>query len=145
MTDIAASLGKIQLKKLDSLNEKRRSVVEQLNKIMFKNEWLSTLEVAEGDKSAHYGLPILIEDTAPFTRKDICHFLESKGIETRALMMGCLPDQPAFRNLEHRIVGDLKFSRVLRDKAFFIGCHPAIGKEKVKYLENVVNQFFNNL
>jgi CDP-6-deoxy-D-xylo-4-hexulose-3-dehydrase len=60
-------------------------------------------------------------------------------------MMGCLPDQPAFRDLNHRIVGDLSFSRVLRDQAFFIGCHPAIEESHLNHLEEVINNFYKNL
>ena len=107
MTDVAASMGRVQLSKLDFLNEKRREVVEKIVEIINKKEWLSTIVPREGDKSAHYGIPILIDSEAPFSRKEICVYLESKGIETRAMMMGCLPDQPAFRDLNHSNDGDL--------------------------------------
>ncbi len=142
MTDLAASLGRVQLSKLESLNSIRREVVKNIIKILLKKEWLSTLHVQEGDKSAHYGVPILLDNEAPFSRKDICVYLESNGIETRAMMMGCLPDQPAFRDLDHRIIGDLKFSRKLRDQAFFIGCHPALKKNHLVHLEEVLDNFY---
>ena len=142
MTDLAASLGRVQLSKLESLNSIRREVVKNIIKILLKKEWLSTLHVQEGDKSAHYGVPILLDNEAPFSRKDICVYLESNGIETRAMMMGCLPDQPAFRDLDHRIIGDLKFSRKLRDQAFFIGCHPALKKSHLEHLEEVLDNFY---
>jgi CDP-6-deoxy-D-xylo-4-hexulose-3-dehydrase len=142
MTDIAASMGRIQLSKLDSLNAKRREVVGKIINIITQNDCLSTLHVREGDKSAHYGVPILIDDSAPFTRKEICIFLESRGIETRAMMMGSLPDQPAFRNLDHKIQGDLRLSRTLRDKAFFIGCHPALNDNHIDQLQDAFDSFF---
>ena len=145
MTDFTAAMGSIQLSKLDSLNAIRREVFSRIASIFNKHEWLSTLHVREKDKSAHYGFPILIDSSAPFSRKDICMYLESNGIETRSLMMGCLPDQPAFRDLNHRIVGDLSFSRVLRDQAFFIGCHPAIEESHLNHLEEVINNFYKNL
>ncbi len=103
MTDVAASMGRVQLSKLDSLNNTRRQVVNKIVALIDQKEWLSTILVREGDKSAHYGVPILIDKEAPFSRKEICTYLEAKGIETRALMMGCLPDQPAFRDLKHKI------------------------------------------
>ena len=142
MTDVAASMGRVQLSKLDSLNKIRREVVSKIVEIIDQREWLSTISVRRGDKSAHYGVPILIDGTAPFSRKEICTYLESKGIETRALMMGCLPDQPAFRDLNHRISGDLKFSRILRDKAFFIGCHPALNDGHISHLEESLESFY---
>jgi len=145
MTDVAASMGRVQLSKLDSLNKIRREVVSKIVEIIDQREWLSTISVRRGDKSAHYGVPILIDGTAPFSRKEICTYLESKGIETRALMMGCLPDQPAFRDLNHRISGDLKFSRILRDKAFFIGCHPALNDGHISHLEESLESFYDQI
>ena len=145
MTDVAAAIGRVQLSKLDSLNAIRREVVASIVAILMKHEWLSTLHVGEKDKSAHYGIPILIESSAPFSRKNICMYLESNGIETRSMMMGCLPDQPAFRDLNHRIVGDLEFSRILRDQAFFIGCHPALKESHLNRLEEVMDNFYKNL
>ena len=145
MTDVAASMGRVQLSKLDSLNKIRREVVSKIVEIIDEREWLSTISVRRGDKSAHYGVPILIDGTAPFSRKEICTYLESKGIETRALMMGCLPDQPAFRDLNHRISGDLKFSRILRDKAFFIGCHPALNDGHISHLEESLESFYDQI
>ena len=145
MTDVAASMGRVQLSKLDSLNKIRREVVSKIVEIIDEREWLSTISVRRGDKSAHYGVPILIDGTAPFSRKEICTYLESKGIETRALMMGCLPDQPAFRDLNHRISGDLEFSRILRDKAFFIGCHPALNDGHISHLEESLESFYDQI
>jgi len=144
MTDIAAAMGIEQLRKLDRLNETRRIVVNKILKIINNHPFLSSLTVSSSDKSAHYGVPILIKKDAPFTRKEICEFLEQNRIETRAMMMGCLPDQPAFRNLNHKIVGNLDFSRNLRDRAFFIGCHPALNDNQIKYLEQIFNSFFSN-
>jgi CDP-6-deoxy-D-xylo-4-hexulose-3-dehydrase len=145
MTDVAASMGRVQLSKLDSLNKTRRQVVSKIVEIIDQKEWLSTISVREGDKSAHYGVPILIDGAAPFSRKEICTYLEAKGIETRALMMGCLPDQPAFRDLNHKISGDLKFSRVLRDKAFFIGCHPALNDGHISHLKESLKSFYDQI
>lgn len=145
MTDIAAAMGRIQLSKLDELNRIRRGVVKKIVEIVHKSEWLSTLTVREGDKSAHYGVPILIDEKAPFNRKDFCSFLEARGIETRAMMMGCLPDQPAFRNLNHRSNNNLNFSRILRDRAFFIGCHPALTDMHIENLTEAIDSFYSKL
>jgi len=145
MTDVSASMGLVQLSKLDSLNSIRREVVAKIVKVILRKEWLTTLNVREGDKSVHYGVPILIDSSAPFSRKEICIYLESQGIETRAMMMGCLPDQPAFRDLNHRIHGDLQLSRILRDRAFFVGCHPLLNDAHISHLEEAFNSFYANI
>ena len=45
-------------------------------------------------------------------------------------MAGCLPDQPAFRNVPGRCHGQLPVSRYIRDKLVFIGIHPGLKKRK---------------
>lgn len=145
MTDVAASMGRVQLSKLDNLNEVRRDVVKKISNAIEEKEWLSTIYTREGDKSAHYGVPILIDPSASFSRKEICIHLESKGIETRPMMMGCLPDQPAFRDLNHKIHGDLRLSRELRDRAFFVGCHPALNDGHIELFKESLNSFYKKI
>ena len=95
--------------------------------------------------SKTFPLKICDPTSAPFSRKEICIHLESKGIETRPMMMGCLPDQPAFRDLNHKIHGDLRLSRELRDRAFFVGCHPALNDGHIELFKESLNSFYKKI
>ena len=91
----------------------------------------------------YYGFPILLRDKK-FSRKKLCSFLESKKIETRSIMGGTLPDQPAFNNKKHRISGNLNTSRLIKNNAFFIGIHAALGKKDFDRIFDAFRQFFSN-
>lgn len=143
MTDLAASLGIVQLKKLDRLNAQRLKIVGQYQKLFSKyKEYFQTPETRKNTTHSFYGYCFLIKKNKKFTRKDLALYLEKNGIETRSFFDGCLPDQPAFRSLPHRAIGRLPVSRNLRDTALFIGCHPALNKKHIDYLHKVIDNFF---
>lgn len=143
MTDIAASLGIVQLQKLDTLNDRRLKIVGQYQ-TMFKayEEYIQTAQVRKNTFHNFYGFPFLIKPNQKFNRKDLALHLESNNIETRSFFDGCLPDQPAFRNRPHRSVGKLPVSRHIRDAGLFIGCHPSLNKTHMKQVRTALSNFF---
>ena len=145
MTDIIASLGIVQLSKLNELNRIRNNHAKRLDKALKQYDAYLGVSKTEGDEfSSYYTYPIFVRDTAPFSRRDICEFLEENRIETRAMMGGCLPDQPGFQNLKHRIVGNLPIARIVRDRVFFIGCHAGISSEDIDYIISVFERFMSS-
>lgn len=144
MTDIEASLGIEQLKKLDFLNVRRLRIVKKYQAVLEKySNYLQLPTVRRGNLHSFYGYPFLVRKNSPFTRQELALFLEKKGIETRAFFGGCLPDQPAFRGQRMRVVGQLPVSRYIRDNAIFIGCHPAITDFQIKRITNSFEEFFS--
>lgn len=142
MTDITASAGIEQLKKLDKMNNERIAISNYYIKNLKKYEkWLQLPEPLSGSVHTYYAFQLLIKKEAPFSRKEITGFLEEHNIETRPFFGGCLPDQPAFRNKPIKVIGKLPVSRYLRNSAFFIGCHPAIGEEGKKYVVDTFKSF----
>jgi len=129
MTDLVASLGIEQLKKLDKMNATRREIAEYI-----KGE----ADLDPDRYNVYYGLMFISPDRLKITKH-----LEKYGIETRPFFAGCLPDQPAFRNSPKRIVGNLTTSRFARDHIFFIGCHPGITKQDQDYIIKVFEKYEN--
>ncbi len=143
LTDIAASIGIEQLKKLNSINKIRRNNAKYLNNLLSEFKQLHIPQPMTDHTCAYYGFPILLRDKK-FSRKKLCSFLESKKIETRSIMGGTLPDQPAFNNKKHRISGNLNTSRLIKNNAFFIGIHAALGKKDFDRIFDAFRQFFSN-
>lgn len=143
MTDIAASLGIEQLKKLDRLNAKRVAIVRRYHTHLKKYEKFLTLPtVRAGDFHSYYGYPFLVRKDAPFSRNELALHLESYGVETRAFFGGCLPDQPGFRKQPKRVLGELPVTRYIRDNTIFIGCHPQLASQQVERVKTAFDTFF---
>lgn len=143
MMDTTAAIGIEQLKKLDDMNHTRIQISNQYKDCLEKyKKWVQIQKIPNESIHTYHGFPLAINKGAPFSRDEIVAFFEAQGIETRAFLGGCLPDQPAFRNKPHRVVGNLSVSRHLKDNAFFIGCHPALSTEAVNYVINTFQKFF---
>ena len=142
MSEIQAALGLVQLKKLNKFNYKRIKLANYLEKkiLKFSKYLFTTKKLNKNVINTYYTFPFLITNKAKITRRKICEYLEEKHIQTRPMMAGCLPDQPAFRNEPGRIVGKLKNSRYIRDKCFFVGIHPKLNYSNLDYLLNVLSK-----
>jgi len=143
MTDFAAAMGLIQLGKLEDLNAIRRKNAKKLTNIINQFNYLSTIQISDDIKPGYYGFPIFLEPNASITRNELCAQLEKCGIETRPNMGGCLPDQPGFLNRNHRIFGDLKNARSIRDNAFFVGVHSGLTEDDFLFFSKTLDKILN--
>ena len=88
-----------------------------------------------------FGFVITVRPDAGFSRTELTRFLEANRIETRNLFAGNLLRQPAFLDIEHRIVGDLANTDRIMEDTFFIGVYPGIGELQLEYIGSVFGRF----
>lgn len=143
MNDLSASLGIEQLKKLDKFNLKRIQNAKYLFLQLKKNfsKYFLFPAMVFDNSNTFYTFPILIKPKTKINRKDLCIFLEKNKIETRPMMAGCLTDQPALKNINYKITGNLKNSKIIRDRVFFVGIHPLLNKENFNYFIKILKKF----
>jgi perosamine synthetase len=79
MNDIAASIGLVQLKKLDALNERRRQIVTKYNVAFSRMSWL---EVPVEKPYARSALHNYVIKVSPSIREGLITFLGERGIAT---------------------------------------------------------------
>ena len=103
-----AAIGREQLRKLDDFVAARRTNHARLAAIA--RAFRRVLDPAPGHAGTEpswFGLLLTVREGAPFTRAELVHYLEDRKIQTRQLFAGNLLRQPAFRNVAHRVVGEL--------------------------------------
>ena len=146
MTDIAASLGIEQLKKLDNFNDRRVEIANFYNEALGEySHYIRVPQTPDGYFHCFYGYPIVISDEAPFSRKELVNHLEKSGIETRAFMGGDLSLQPAYVDRKWRKPFEMTNTHIMLNKAFFIGCHPFIDAEQRDHILQTFKNFFSSL
>ena len=97
----------IGLKKLDTFVDARRKNHHFLKQELERyQDWLILPEATEGSDPCYFGFLITLKEAAPFTRSEIVSYLEEKRIQTRMLFCGNLLRQPAYTDIQHRVVGD---------------------------------------
>jgi CDP-6-deoxy-D-xylo-4-hexulose-3-dehydrase len=77
---------------------------------------------------------LTIRNESPLSRRALVVELERRKVGTRLLFGGNLTRQPAFREVEHRIAGDLASTDKLMNDAFWIGVWPGIGDAERDYM-----------
>ena len=142
MADAPAAFGLEQLKKLEKMNGMRIKNAEYLHKKLSKFLSILILPPLATKTMSHtyYTFPIVIKDKR-ISRGEFARFLESKKIETRAIMCGTLSDQPALHKAGGREDDALTNSRYVRDNGFSIGCHPLLSKSDLDHVVLSVTEF----
>jgi CDP-6-deoxy-D-xylo-4-hexulose-3-dehydrase len=143
LTDMQAAVGLAQLAKLPSFVEARQRNWSVLREGLAPYEEFLVLPDAtpESDPS-WFGFIVTVRDDAPFTRNEIVRHLEERKIVTRLLFGGNLTRQPAYENVDFRVVGDLAVSDAIMERAFWIGVYPGLTEPMLEYVLGEFASFF---
>jgi len=76
-------------------------------------------------------------------RNDLVRFLNKNKIRTRYLFGGNLIHQPAYKNIEYKICEKLTNTNKILKNLFWIGIHPNIGVEEIKYISSKFAEYFS--
>jgi CDP-6-deoxy-D-xylo-4-hexulose-3-dehydrase len=142
--EIQAAIGLVQLEKLDTIKKIRNYNHKRLYDIFAKyNEYFILPEPTFKSDPSWFAFALTIKDNAPFKRKDIVEFLESKKIQTRPYFAGNIMLQPAYSGMmETSKVLEFKNARKVTTDTFFLGTSPVVTDQKLDYIKSVVDSFF---
>ena len=144
-TDLQGAFGIHQIKKLEDFIEIRRVNADFWTKRLEEHSDYFSIHKEKRGRSVWFGYPITIKPDAPFKRKELVDFLESKNIETRPIMAGNVAEQPAIKFVDHKVSGDLKNSKFVMRNSFFFGNHQGIGKEEREYIADCFDDFIKRV
>lgn len=143
MTDLQASIGCEQLKKLPAFVDARRNnwnrLYGALSASRVSDKMILPQPVANSDPS-WFGFLITLNGV---DREKVVPYLESKGIQTRMLFSGNLTRHPCFNQMRetgkgYRIVGTLENTdRIMRD-TFWVGVYPGMNDAMVDYMAETI-------
>jgi CDP-6-deoxy-D-xylo-4-hexulose-3-dehydrase len=140
-TDMQAALGVTQLAKLDYFIEKRKENFNYLRSALSKVEGLSVAVATENSDPSWFGCPITLDPAHPVNREELLRFLDSRKIGTRLLFAGNILKQPAYKNIDFRVVGDLKNTDVVMKRSFWVGVYPGLTKPMLDYVIESITDF----
>ncbi len=133
--DISAAIGLAQLERLPEFVRIRRENFRYLSDgLQDYQEYFILPEATKGSDPSWFGFPITVRDGAPFTRNQVVSELNKKNIGTRLLFAGNLLKQPAFQNIECKVVGSLQNTDTIMNNTFWVGVWPGLSKEMLDYV-----------
>jgi CDP-4-dehydro-6-deoxyglucose reductase, E1 len=140
-TDIQAALGLSQLRKLDVFIEKRRANFSTLKMLLADIPDFIMPEATAKSNPSWFGFPITIHPESPLQRGNLIRKLDDLKIGTRLLFGGNLLKQPAYRNVEHRVVGSLDSTDIVMSNTFWLGVYPGLTAPMLEFVSEVIHEF----
>jgi len=145
MTDLQASIGLAQLKKLPDFQKAREKNFKELHSFFSKN-FSDVLILPESEKEAMpswFGYPITVKENAGFSRKELVDFLDMNKVGSRPLFGGNLTKQPYFKNydIKYGAIGKLENTDKVMNNSFWIGVQPSLTPEMLKHVKDTFKKF----
>ncbi len=146
--ELQASMGLAQIDKLPRINSVRRTNYKRYMRIFEKyEEYFYLPRPTKKSDPSWFAFPLTIRDGAPFTRWNICEFLEDNKIQTRQYFGGSLLLQPAYTHLMNKdeVIKKFPNAKKATTDTFFLGTSPVLGRDKINYVGEIVDKFMEKI
>lgn len=147
-TDLQAAIGCAQLEKLDEFIEKRKRNFAFLNSSLEDMPYINVVKKHDNADPSWFGMLLMVDSNAPFSRNDLTEYLEKNKIQTRNLFAGNIIRHPCFeylkKDVDYRVVGNLTNTDYIMNNGFWIGVYPGMKLEHLEYMANCINDFVKN-
>lgn len=140
MTDIQASLGIAQLKKIDFILKKRREIVEKYNQEFKKIPYLVVPSEKKGNLTNYQSYTILLKKNSPISQKKLMNELLKRDIATRRGVM-LIHKEPAYKNLYPRL--KLPVSEYVSNNSIMLPLYAQMTKREIRRVIKAVAEVFN--
>ena len=142
-TDMQAAVGVAQLKKLPGFIERRRANFAYLKAALADvEEFLILPEPTPRSNPSWFGFPLTVRESAPLTRNALIQYLEQRNIKTRLLFGGNMLRQPAYIDIEHRVVGEMRNTDRIMNQTFWVGLYPGLSREMLDHTASTLRAAF---
>ena len=142
-TEINAAIGLEQLKRLDRLNDARRTVARHFDselEMLIHAGSLNRVRHDHRSVPAPLGYPVLCSSRD--ARNSLRDHLVTASIETRPWLGGSIVRHPAFKAVEYGVNGELHCADRVTDCCLCWGTHPDMTSNDVRYVVEAVWRYF---
>lgn len=133
-SDFQAAVGVAQLERLSGFGIQRRFNWNYLRDAL---EGLPIDIIEMPTEASPFGFAFLAD-----RRNSLARFLDEREIGNRPIMAGNLTRQPAYKNVDYRVIGDLTGADEIHERGLWIGCFPGIDKPMMDYVIEAFHEFY---
>lgn len=144
LTDMQAAIGVAQISRIDTFVKARRDNYQYLLKLLSPYRAYFLFQEAEKESNpSWFGFMLTLTKKCPFTLTQLCIFLNDRRIATRPLYCGNITRQPFFEHIRYRTIGALPNSDYIMERTFWVGVHPKLTQEHMKYMAETIGKFID--
>lgn len=142
-SEMGAAFGLVQLKKLqENVDLREQFFSEHFAFFQRYEEWFVLPKQREHSRTGWLAFPLIVKQSAPFTRREMQIALEKRGIQTRTVFTGNILRQPGFNNIEHRASPEgFPYADEVMRGGILIGAHHGMTKEMMNTIHTCFEEF----
>ena len=143
--EVGAAFGMAQLGKLsDNIKTRQANFSRQCEFFAQHSAFFTNPEELHGCNTAWLAFPILIKNTAPFTRKEFQIFLENRNIQTRVVFTGNILRQPMCKNINKRVMSSgYPNADNIMERGVLLPLHHGLTEDMFSRLHETIEEFVN--
>jgi len=143
--EVGAAFGMAQLKKLDkNILTRQENFARQCDFFSRHSSFFSNPIELHGCNTAWLAFPVLINKTAPFTRKEFQIYLETRNIQTRVVFTGNILRQPMCKDIEKRVMtSGYPNADNIMERGVLLPLHHGMTEDMFSRLHETIEDFLN--
>lgn len=142
-SEMGAAFGLVQLKNLNNnIDERIKNFKFLYNFFSTYTDYFDLPSQTPHTKTGWLAFPIVIKETAPFSRKDLQIFLENRNIQTRVIFTGNINVQPGFSNIPKKLNNSgYPFADNVMRGGMLLACHHGLNQEMKAHMIDSLTTF----
>lgn len=135
--ELQCAMGRVQLKKIDWMRERR---IENFTLLYEKLSKYKDLQLVEFPKEADvcwFSFPMLVRNVK---RGELMSHLEKNNIECRTIFSGNVLRHPAYKDIQVVTTSDLKNADDVMFNGMFLSVHPSITPEMIDFIDRCIGE-----
>ena len=145
-SEIGAAFGLEQLKKLQkNIVTRKNNFKKQCSFFNEYKQYFSNPVETDNINTAWLAFPILINENAPFSRKEFQIYLEKRNIQTRVVFTGNIIRQPMMKGMKYKTTDQgYPNSDAVMERGVLLPIHHGLTDEMFKRLHKTIDEFIEN-
>jgi CDP-6-deoxy-D-xylo-4-hexulose-3-dehydrase len=135
-SDFQAAVGVAQLERLHGFIQKRIHNWEYLYSALSELP-IEIVQNQPDSRASWFGFAFLTD-----RRNELARYLDKHGVGNRPIMAGNVLRQPAYRNTETHVIGNLDGANKIHEQGIWLGVFPGITNDMNDYTIEVLHDFY---